>query len=162
MGQKKLHTKLMAIILSNLYRFSKFFHWRFCSKFVLGSSTTIFTRESSSENGLSSDRMTAMNLVCSFVGPPCHSVHRCFYLFALFAFRAFAPPLASSSLQSRPPNSGFKAKVQINFGFHRGSVAEWLACRRPGFKSQSRRCRVTVLGELFTPIVLLFTKQQNW
>jgi len=31
-----------------------------------------------------------------------------------------------------------------------------------GFKSQSRRCRVTVLGKLFTPIVPLFTKQQNW
>jgi len=37
------------------------------------------------------------------------------------------------------------------------SGAEW-----PGFKSQSRRCRVTVLGKLFTPIVPLFTKQQNW
>jgi len=32
----------------------------------------------------------------------------------------------------------------------------------PGFKSQLRRCRVTVLGKLFTPIVSLFTKQQNW
>ena len=32
----------------------------------------------------------------------------------------------------------------------------------PGFKSQSRRCRVTVLGKLLTPIVPLFTKQQNW
>ena len=32
----------------------------------------------------------------------------------------------------------------------------------PGFKSQSRRCRVTILGKLFTPIVALFTKQQNW
>ena len=31
----------------------------------------------------------------------------------------------------------------------------------PGFKSQSRRCRVTVLGKLFTLIVPLFTKQQN-
>jgi len=31
-----------------------------------------------------------------------------------------------------------------------------------GFKSQSRRCRVTVLGKLLTPIVPLFTKQQNW
>ena len=31
-----------------------------------------------------------------------------------------------------------------------------------GFKSQSRRCRVTVLGKLFTPIVPLFTKQQKW
>jgi len=33
---------------------------------------------------------------------------------------------------------------------------------RPWFKSQSRRCRATVLGKLFTPIVPLFTKQQNW
>jgi len=32
----------------------------------------------------------------------------------------------------------------------------------PGFKSQSRRCRVTVLGKLFTSIVPLFTKQRNW
>ena len=31
----------------------------------------------------------------------------------------------------------------------------------PGFKSQSRRCRETVSGKLFTPIVPLFTKQQN-
>jgi len=29
----------------------------------------------------------------------------------------------------------------------------------PGFKSQPRRCRVAVLGKLFTPIVPLFTKQ---
>ena len=28
-----------------------------------------------------------------------------------------------------------------------------------GFKSQPRHCWVTVLGKLFTPIVLLFTKQ---
>ena len=32
----------------------------------------------------------------------------------------------------------------------------------PGFKSQLRRCWVTVLGKLLTPIVPLFTKQQNW
>jgi len=31
----------------------------------------------------------------------------------------------------------------------------------PGFKSQPRRARVTVLGKLFTPIVPLFIKQQN-
>ena len=30
-----------------------------------------------------------------------------------------------------------------------------------GFKSQPRRCRVTVLGKLFTPIVPLFTEQRN-
>jgi len=29
----------------------------------------------------------------------------------------------------------------------------------PGFKSQPRRCRVTVVGRLFIPIVPLFTKQ---
>ena len=32
----------------------------------------------------------------------------------------------------------------------------------PGFKSKSRRCRITVLGKLFAPIVPLFTKQRNW
>jgi len=32
----------------------------------------------------------------------------------------------------------------------------------PGFKSQLRRCRVTVWGRLSTPIVPLFAKQQNW
>ena len=32
----------------------------------------------------------------------------------------------------------------------------------PGFKSQPRRCRVTILGKLFTPIVPLFTDQRNW
>jgi len=32
----------------------------------------------------------------------------------------------------------------------------------PGFKSQPQRCRVTVLGKLFTPIVPSFTKQRNW
>jgi len=34
------------------------------------------------------------------------------------------------------------------------------AAEGPGYKSQSRRCWVTVLGKLFTPIVPLFTKQQ--
>ena len=32
----------------------------------------------------------------------------------------------------------------------------------PRFKRQPRRCRVTVLGKLFTPIMPLFTKQRNW
>ena len=31
----------------------------------------------------------------------------------------------------------------------------------PGFKSQPRRCRMTVLGTLLTPVVPLFTKQRN-
>jgi len=36
-----------------------------------------------------------------------------------------------------------------------------LGAEGPEFKSQPRRCRVTVLGKLFTPIVPLFTKQQK-
>ena len=47
-----------------------------------------------------------------------------------------------------------------------GSVDEWLACwtqaQKSGFKSQPQRCRVTVLGKLFTAIVPLFAKQRNW
>ena len=48
-----------------------------------------------------------------------------------------------------------------------GSVAEWLAvldsgAEGSGFTSQPRRCRVTDLGKLFTPIVPLFTEQRNW
>jgi len=31
-----------------------------------------------------------------------------------------------------------------------------------GFKSQPQRCRVTVLGKMFTPVVALFIKQRNW
>ena len=27
---------------------------------------------------------------------------------------------------------------------------------------EPRRCQVTVLGKLFTPVVSLFTKQRNW
>jgi len=37
-----------------------------------------------------------------------------------------------------------------------------LGAEKPGFKSQSRCCRVTVLRKLLTPTVPLFTKQQNW
>jgi len=54
----------------------------------------------------------------------------------------------------------------------RSSIPGWLGSRvvgvldssavGPGFKSQWRRCPVTVVGKLFTPIVPLFTKQQNW
>ena len=43
-----------------------------------------------------------------------------------------------------------------------GSVAEWLACWSavgPEYKSQLQRCRVTVLGKLFAPIIPLFTRQ---
>ena len=55
--------------------------------------------------------------------------------------------------------------------FCRYGVGGWLGSRMvsvldsgaegPGFRSQSRRCRLTVLGKLFTAIVPLFTEQQN-
>ena len=47
-----------------------------------------------------------------------------------------------------------------------GSVAEWLACWTQAPKglgsNRSRGAVGVVLGKLFTLIVPLFTKQQNW
>jgi len=44
-----------------------------------------------------------------------------------------------------------------------GSLAEWLACWTQVRKGlSSNRSRDAVLGKLFTPVVPLFTKQQNW
>ena len=48
-----------------------------------------------------------------------------------------------------------------------GSVAEWLACltqaqKGPGSNRSRDAVTVLVLGNLFTPIVPLFTKQRNW
>ena len=56
------------------------------------------------------------------------------------------------------------ALTYLLFGWLGSQVVSMLdsGAEGPGFKSQSRRCRVTVLGKLFTPIVPLFTKQQNW
>jgi len=53
---------------------------------------------------------------------------------------------------------------QSAYGWLRSRVVSVLhsGAEGPGFKSQSRCCRVTVLGKLFTPIVPLFTKQQYW
>ena len=44
------------------------------------------------------------------------------------------------------------------------SVAEWSACwtqAQKGLGSNRNRCRVTVLGKQFTPVVPSFIKQQN-
>jgi len=90
-------------------------------------------------------------------------------------------PLHPQTLSSL---ASFKSRLVLPFWYQltqavlekmplsRRSVVGWLGSgvvnmldsgtERPGFKSQSRRCRVTVLGKLFTPIVPLFTKQQNW
>ena len=51
-------------------------------------------------------------------------------------------------------------------GLGRGAVSVLdSGAEGPGFKSQPRlprRCPITVFGKLFTPIVPLFTKRQNW
>jgi len=48
----------------------------------------------------------------------------------------------------------------LKFGSRVVSVLD-SGAEEPGFKSQPRRRRVTVLSKLFTPIVPLFTKQRN-
>ena len=54
--------------------------------------------------------------------------------------------------------------VRASFGWLGSRVVSVLdsGTEGPGFKSQPRRCRVTVLGKLFTLIVPLFAKQRNW
>ena len=52
--------------------------------------------------------------------------------------------------------------LYYSFGGYRMVSVLYSGTEGPWFKPQSRRCRVTVLGKLFTPIVPLFTKQQNW
>jgi len=53
--------------------------------------------------------------------------------------------------------------VSITVGWLSSRVVSMLdsGTEGPVFKSQPQHCRVTVLGKLFTPIVPLFTKQQN-
>ena len=76
------------------------------------------------------------------------------------------PVTSSNSKYSVTPVRGFR-KLSSAI-----STVAWLDSRvvsvldsgaeGPRFKSQSQRCRVTVLGKLSTPIVPLFTKQHNW
>ena len=75
--------------------------------------------------------------------------------------------------QEKPASLRQQVRLRCTNHASSGSVVRprWLGSRvvsvldsgaeGPGFKSQPRRCRVTVLGKLFTPIVPLFTKQRN-
>ena len=60
--------------------------------------------------------------------------------------------------------SNILRQYTVPFGWFGSRVVSVLdtGAEGPGFKSQPRHCRVTVLGKLFTPIVPLFTKQRNW
>jgi len=70
-----------------------------------------------------------------------------------------------------PPNQQ-RQSIGLYIAPLNSETAGWLGSRvasildsgaeGPRFKSQLRRCLVTVLGELFTPTVPLFTKQRNW
>jgi len=61
----------------------------------------------------------------------------------------------------RQATFGFFSKLDDTYVYLGSRVVSMLdsGAERPGFKSQPRRCQATVLGELFTPIVPLFTKQ---
>jgi len=85
---------------------------------------------------------------------------------------AASPQLAASDISSftgNPHSRCSSASVRV---LPRLPSGGWLGSRvvsvldsgaeGSGFKSQPRRCRVTVLGKLFTPVVPLFTKQRNW
>ena len=58
------------------------------------------------------------------------------------------------------PSFFFTLHIRGWFGSRVVSVLD-SGAEGPGFESQPRRCRVTVLGKLFTPIVPLFTKQRH-
>ena len=64
--------------------------------------------------------------------------------------RLFMPRLCEGIKQCYDPWLGSRVVSVLDSG-----------AEGPGFKSQPRRCRVTVLGKLFTLIVHLFTKQIN-
>jgi len=67
-----------------------------------------------------------------------------------------------TSLSASPLKIPCQPSSKIRLGSRVVSVLD-SGAERPGFKSQSRRCRVTVLDKLFAPIVPLFSKQQqNW
>ena len=70
----------------------------------------------------------------------------------------------SDSVSLRLPTCDSDSVYTVMWGWLGSRVVSVLdtGAEGPGFKSQPRRCRATVLGKLFTPIVPLFTKQRNW
>jgi len=98
----------------------------------------------------------------------------CFY--SCKAVDKISTDIARRAVRLRQQSSCCESHVRVTahriFSILFLMTSRWLASRvvsvldsgaeGPGFKSQSRCCRVTVLGKLFTPIVPLFTKQRNW
>jgi len=96
-----------------------------------------------------------------------------------YAWQACGSGASAEGVISNTKRKLYATSLLLNFEVYRRietmsyhSLDGWLGNRMvslldagaegPGFKSQSRRCRVTVLGKLFTPIVPLLTKQRNW
>ena len=73
-------------------------------------------------------------------------------------------PTRSGLLNGGPLHEATNPRIASSKGSLSSRVVSILdsGAEVPGFKSQPRRCRVTVLGKLFTPTVPLFTKQRNW
>jgi len=78
-----------------------------------------------------------------------------------------------ASMAHSPSVAGRYTPLLLYFHFIIGVVIlRWLGSRLvsvldsgaegPGLKLQPRRCLITVLGKLFTPVVPLFTKQRHW
>jgi len=66
-------------------------------------------------------------------------------------------------MQTGVVNRRFPIRVFSRTGWFGSRVVSVLdSGAESGFKAQPRRCQVTVLGKMFTPVVPLFTKQQNW
>ena len=107
---------------------------------------------------------------CTFTGPVIHSesrgfcytrktpfprlIHGCQAMGIPWKIRVHGTAALGSAAQEASSTRNFATVHQ---------QAEWLACWTQAQKGPgSNRCRVTVSGKLFTPIVPLFTKQQNW
>ena len=75
--------------------------------------------------------------------------------------RCPASPWVNQTVDPNPSSYRLTTAARGWLGSRVVSVLDSCA-KGPGYKSQSRRCRVTVLGKLFRPIVPLFSKQQSW
>jgi len=73
---------------------------------------------------------------------------------------AAAVPCASVASYKYYIHTYIHTFIQVWLGSRVVSVLD-SGAEGPGFKSQPRRCRVTALGKLFTPIVPTFIKQQK-
>ena len=80
----------------------------------------------------------------------------------LLTFQQLSPACSSQALVRGTDVTGIIVLLLLGWLASRVLIVLDSGAVGPGFKSQPRHCRVTVLGRLFTPILPLFTKQRNW